>query len=351
VFHLTNEFIIFVWNHHLKTRFFILSIIICVKVSAQDIHFSQFSGSLLNLNPALTGFFNGDYRVNAIYRSQWLSVPVPYSTISMSGETRIRQSSNTKDMVGVGLLFNNDKAGDTRYGTTQMYLSGTYIHPLKADSSLLISAGLNVGFCSVGFDYERMTFDNQYDGLNYNKSSATGENFNWTRYNFGDINFGAAAQYILNRKQRFILGTSLHHLTTPVITYQGNDQSALDLKSSTYLLFSTPINLKTDVVAELLYNRQGKYNELIPHASLKYYLNKDANQSIMAGMSFRAKDAFILRGGYTYKDLQAGIAYDINTSKFTAATNRRGAFEIYVIHIFYKKYQTIIKKKPCPVFM
>jgi hypothetical protein len=90
---------------------------------------------------------------------------------------------------------------------------------------------------------------------------------------------------------------------------------------------------------------------LIPHASLKYYLNKDANQSIMAGMSFRAKDAFILRGGYTYKDLQAGIAYDINTSKFTAATNRRGAFEIYVIHIFYKKYQTIIKKKPCPVFM
>lgn len=318
---------------------------------SQDIHFSQFSGSLLNLNPALTGFFNGDYRVGAIYRSQWQAVPVPYSTISMSGESRMRVSSETKDMAGFGLLFNNDKAGDTRYGTTQLYVSGSYIYAAKADSSLLVSAGLNVGFCQVGFDYDRMTFDNQYDGLNYNKSTATGENFNWTKYNYGDINLGFAAQYLQNRKYRYILGTSIHHLTSPNITYQGNDISKLDLKSSTYLQFSAPVNLKMDIVAELLYNRQGKYNELIPHASLKYYLNKDANQAIMGGLSLRAKDAFILRTGYTYKNTQAGMSYDINTSKFTAATNNRGAFEIYIIHILFKKYQTIVKKKPCPVFM
>ena len=318
---------------------------------AQDIHFSQFGGSLLNLNPAFTGFFNGDYRIGAIYRSQWQAVPVPYSTISMSGESRMRASANTKDMIGLGIVFNNDKAGDTRYGTTQMYFNGSYIRSVKQDSSLLISMGLNIGYCQVGFDYQRMTFDNQYDGLNYNKTTATGESFNWTKYNYADINFGAAGQYILNRKQRFIIGTSLHHLTTPHITYQGNDVSRLDLKSSTYIQFVTPLDLKTDIVTELLYNRQGKYNELIPHASLKYYLNKDANQSILAGLSLRAKDAFILRGGYTYKNLQAGMSYDINTSKFTAATNHRGAFEIYIIHIFFKKYQTIIKKKPCPVFM
>lgn len=318
---------------------------------AQDIHFSQFNGSLLNLNPALTGFFNGDYRIGAIYRSQWQAVPVPYSTISMSGESRIRAKSTNNNMLGVGLLFNNDKAGDTRYGTTQLYLSGSYIHAAKADSSLLISFGANVGYCQVGFDYNLMTFDNQYDGLNYNKSTATGERFNWTQTNFADINLGMAAQYILNKKQRFVLASSIHHLTSPTISYQGNDVSKLDLKSSTYVQFTTPVDLKIDIITELLFNRQGKYNELIPHASLKYYLKKDANQSILGGLSFRAKDAFILRVGYTHKDLQAGMAYDINLSKFKAATNGRGAFEIYVIHVFFKKYQTIIKKKPCPVFM
>lgn len=335
----------------MKKNLFIAFLFVSIFTNAQDIHFSQFSGSLLNLNPAFTGFFNGDYRVGAIYRSQWQAVPVPYSTISMSGESRIRPSSATSNMVGLGLVFNNDKAGDTRYGTTQLYLSGSYIHAAKADSSLLLSFGANVGYCQVGFDYNLMTFDNQYDGLNYNKTTSTGERFNWTKYTFGDVNFGMAAQYILNKKQRFIVGTSFHHLTSPNISYQGNDVSKLDLKSSIYLQFTTPIDPKIDLVTELLYNRQGKYNEFVPHASLKYYLKKDANQSISGGFSFRAKDAFIVRAGYTNKDLQAGIAYDINLSKFKAATNYRGAFEIFVIHVFYKKYQTIIKKKPCPVFM
>lgn len=320
-------------------------------VKGQDIHFSQFSGSLLNLNPALTGFFNGDYRVNAIYRTQWSAVPVPYSTISFGGDHRFRPSSKNKNSIGVGLLFNNDRAGDARYGITQLYGSGSYIYSAKEDSSLLISGGLNLGLNQVGFDYNKMTFDSQFDGLNYNSSDPTGENFDWTNYTYLDLNMGFAAQYLLNRRQRFILATSLNHLTTPKITYQGNNLSKLDFRTGVYAFFSTPVSNNVDLIAELNYNRQGKYNELLPHASLKYYLKKDANQAVLGGLSLRAKDAFILRGGYTYRDLQAGIAYDINTSKFTAATNRRGGFEIYVIYIMFKKYQTIIKKKPCPVFM
>ncbi|MBL7916966.1 MAG: PorP/SprF family type IX secretion system membrane protein [Bacteroidia bacterium] len=335
----------------LRKVYLIAIVIAFTLIKAQDIHFSQFNGSLLNLNPAFTGFFNGDYRVGAIYRSQWQSVPVPYSTISMSGESRFRPSSQTRDAAGIGILFNSDVAGDARYGTTQLYLSGSYIYNAKEDSSLQISMGLNLGYCSVGFDYNRMTFDNQYDGLNYYKNAATGENFQWTRYNFGDFNLGVAAQYILNNKHRIIYGISANHLTSPNITYQGNDVSKLDFKLGNYVSFITPISLKDDVVAELLYNRQGKYNELIPHVSIKHYLNKDANQAILGGLSFRAKDAIILRAGYTFKNLQSGIAYDINISKFTAATNRRGAFEIFVTYIMFKKYQTVIKTKPCPVFM
>jgi type IX secretion system PorP/SprF family membrane protein len=336
-------------------RFLLRSLITtCILLStlkAQDIHFSQFNGSLLNINPAFTGFFNGDYRVGAIYRTQWRAVPVPYNTVSFSGETRIQPDLERRDMMGVGVVFNNDRAGDTRYHTTQLYVHGSYIYSAKEDSSLLISGGLNLGYCSVGFDYARMTFDNQYDGLNYYANSPTGEQFQWTNDNFFDYNVGAAAQYILDRKHRFVFGTALHHLTSPHITYQGNDVSKLDRKSSTYAQFVTPINQKVDLVAELLYNRQGKYNELVPHASFKYYTNKQINQSISAGFSARAVDAFILRGGYTYKNLQAGVSYDINFSKFTAATNARGAFEIYVIHVFFKKYQSVLKKKPCPVFM
>ena len=49
----------------------------------QGMHFSQFYNAPLLLNPANTGFHtDGDMRVGMNYRSQWLTVPVPYTTSS-----------------------------------------------------------------------------------------------------------------------------------------------------------------------------------------------------------------------------------------------------------------------------
>jgi type IX secretion system PorP/SprF family membrane protein len=322
------------------------------KVSfGQDIHFSQFNGSLLNLTPGFTGLFNGDFRVGAIYRSQWQAVPVPYSTFSMNGEARIKPKQLVKDMVGVGLVFNSDKAGDSRYGTTQLYANGSYIFLGKPDSTLLFTIGMNLGWCQVGFDYDKMTFDNQFDGVNYNKTTASGENFDWTKYNYADLNLGTGIQYILDNKHKFTVGLGFHHLTSPVITYQGNKLSKLDFKLTNYLSYSTPINQKVDVIAEALISKQAKNYEIIPHSSLKYYFNKDDNKAVLAGLCLRARDAVVFRFGYTHKTLQSGIAYDINTSKFTAATNRRGAFEIFVNYVISRKPSNFVKKRVCPVFM
>ncbi|MBL7912937.1 MAG: PorP/SprF family type IX secretion system membrane protein [Bacteroidia bacterium] len=318
---------------------------------SQDIHFSQFNGSLLNLTPGFTGFFNGDFRVGAIYRSQWQAVPVPYSTFSMNGEARLKPKKLVKDMVGVGLVFNSDKAGDTRYGTTQLYANGSYIFLGKPDSSLLVTLGMNLGWCQVGFDYDKMTFDNQFDGVNYSKATASGENFDWTKYNYADMNLGAGVQYILDYKHHFTLGLGFHHLTSPVITYQGNALSKLDFRLTNYLSYSTPINQKADIIAEALISKQAKNYEIIPHSSLKYYFSRDDNKAVLAGVCWRAKDAVVFRFGYTHKTLQSGIAYDINTSKFTAATNRRGAFEIFINYVISRKVNNFVKKRVCPVFM
>jgi type IX secretion system PorP/SprF family membrane protein len=318
---------------------------------SQDIHFSQFDGSLLNISPAFTGFFFGDFRVSAIYRSQWQSVPVPYSTISMSGEARIKPRSFVKDMVGIGVTFNNDVAGDARYGTTNLYFSGSYINPLKQDSSLLLSLGMNIGWCQVGFDYNKMTFDNQFDGVQYSAGTPSGEKFDWYRYNYADANLGAALQYRLNNKHYFSLGMGFDHITTPVITYQGNMLSKLDFKTINYLRYSVIVNREVDIIADAMINKQGKYYEILPHSSVKYYFNRDNNKAVLGGLSFRARDALVVRFGYTEKTLQSGIAYDINISKFTAATNRRGAFEIFVNYIIRKQSAYTVKKRICPVFM
>lgn len=318
---------------------------------SQDIHFSQFNGSLLNLSPGFTGLFNGDYRVGAIFRSQWQSVPVSYSTFNMNGEMRFKPKQLTKDMLGIGVVFNSDRAGDARYGSTQLYLNGSYIFLAKADSSLIFTLGMNAGWCQMGFDYTKMTFDNQFDGSGYNQSLASGEKFNWTTSNFFDFSVGSAVQYILNHKHKFVYALGVHHLSGPVISYQGNDLSKLDFKMTNCLSYSRPINNKTDIIAEALISVQGKNYELIPHASLKYYVNSDNSQAVLGGLCFRSRDAVIVRFGYHYKTMQSGIAYDINISKFNAASNRRGAFEIFINYVMKVKPSFTAKKRVCPVFM
>ena len=297
--------------------------------------------------------FNGDYRFNAIYRTQWQAVPVPYKTVGISADMRYRPQQLKSDCIGVGLQFNNDQAGDAYYTTNQIYLSGSYIHKLKKDSALLVSVGFNTGYSTTRFAYNRMTFDNQFDGYNYNNGSATGENFKSEKSGFTDFNIGMAFQYSFSQLTRLTYAFSFNHLTNPTITYQANTISKLDSKLGNYLAFEMPVtdNNKFIWMSELLYSHQGKYNEFIPGTNVKYMMNIENNNGVSLGLYLRTRDAVVARLGYTYKTTTAGMSYDMNTSKFIAATNRRGAFEIFVTHIIQRYRPFIAKKRVCPVFM
>lgn len=295
--------------------------------------------------------FQGDYRIGAAYRNQWHSVPVSYSTFSMNGEKRFKPLQFEKDMIGLGLVFNNDQAGDASYRSTQVYANISYIFLVRPDSSLLLSFGGNIGWYHVGFDYSKMTFDAQYDGFAYNNSLASGERLGTTRKNFADYSFGMVIQYLHAHKHRFTYGLGIHHLSSPTITYLGNDLSRLDYKFTNCLSYSTPINERTDIVAEALMTLQGKNIELIPHVSLKYFTNRAENQAIQGGLCFRTKDAVVARIGYQFRTFQSGLSYDINISQFKTASNFRGGFELFVNYIIKVKPSFIAKKRYCPVFM
>lgn len=321
------------------------------QVTAQDIHFSQYNGSVLNANPAFTGFFDGDYRVGAIYRSQWQSVPVSYSTFSAFGDTKLKIDKLKSDRIGVGILFNNDKAGYANYAINQLYLSASYMHKLNKDSTLLWSTGLNAGFSNIAFNYSKMTFDSQYDGNRYSSSLGTGENFSATSTGYMDVTAGTLLKYIFRQRAYVQYGFTYCHVNTPRITFQNNSSIKLDPKLYNYLSFQYPVAASVDVVVEFLQQHQGKYNELIPAAMVKLHLNEKTQQQVGLGFNYRAKDAFVARLFYQVRTLNAGIAYDVNTSKFLAATNKQGAFEIYLTYIIRKIVPFVPKTRVCPIYM
>src|SRR5690606_1192725 len=107
-------------------------IIICFGVlgsfalNAQDIHFSQFYMSPLNLNPALTGVMNCNVRLVANYRNHRASVVKSnaYITYSVSYDQRI--PVRRYDFFVVGGSFWGDKAGELDFATLQGRLSLAY---------------------------------------------------------------------------------------------------------------------------------------------------------------------------------------------------------------------------------
>ena len=174
-----------------------LSIIYCPLSIAQDIHFTQFDNSPLNLNPANTGLFNGDYRLNLIDRDQWSSITVPFKTFSASFDTKLITNSYKKDMFGIGIVFYNDKAGTSDFGTTEAELSLSYTKSLDALATQYLSFGIMAGMGQRTLNTSNLTFDNQFNGYVYDPAMPGLEQFNNTNFIFPDISAGVNWLYYI----------------------------------------------------------------------------------------------------------------------------------------------------------
>lgn len=319
---------------------------------AQDIHFSQFNNSPLNLNPAQTGLFNGDWRFVGNMRNQWSSVPVPYRTFSLSTDTRWKNEI-LQGIPAVGLLINTDKSGDSKLTTTNVLLPIDYIKKLNKDSTHFISLGIQPGMTTKSFNPSNLSFDNQYDGDAYNPALASGENFSSYRITYLDIGGGIAYLYKMNNRKMVNVGISLQHLTRPKQKFFSDGTDRLDIKTAFSGMSEFPVSEQLDLVPSFIYQHQGKYNETMVGSFAKYILTPvdGMTSAISLGAFYRLKDAFIIAATMDYRNFNVGMSYDINTSKLYAATNHRGGFEISVIYIFKKVIPFVAKKRVCPIYM
>ncbi|MDF2437876.1 MAG: hypothetical protein K0Q95_2252 [Bacteroidota bacterium] len=319
---------------------------------AQDIHYSQYNATTQNLNPAQTGLFDGDWRFVGNFRTQWSAIPVPYKTFSLAGDTRLKTKLEN-DVPAVGMQINNDKSGDSKFTTTQVFLSGSYIKKLTSDSTNFVSVALQPGISTKAFNVNALTFDNQYDGDQYDPSIASGENFSKTRITYLDLGGGVAYLWRKNNRMKVNAGFSAFHLNRPKQSFFNNDEIKLDVKTVFTGIGQIPVSTKIDVLPSFMYQRQGKFNETLLGLFGKYYLAPVNGQeaAFSLGAFYRVKDAFILAANMDYRSFNVGISYDVNTSKLREATNRRGGFEISVIYIFKKLVPFVAKKRVCPIYM
>ena len=307
-------------------------------VNAQDIHFSQFDETPLQLNPANTGVHH-DVRVITNYKNQWKAVGSPYRTFALSGEVQLLKKK--KHQMGVGIDFFNDKAGDAEMKSTQGNLSLSAI--ININDKSLISAGIMAGFTQRSMTADKLTWGNQYNGMAYDAALPTGETMTPGSISFAD--FGAGVQFSYGTDEMYIsannakkvnIGVAVFHPHQPDYSFYGNNSERLHMKTvihgdAAIGMSNSNLVLKPSYIVFI----QGATKEITPGMSFQYILQEASKYTgnkkpaaLSIGGYYRLQDAAIAVLKFEYANYAIGLSYDINLSKLKTVTSTRGGFEI-----------------------
>lgn len=305
----------------------LLAVPLCA--AAQDIHFSQFYETSILRNPALTGVYNGDYRLSVMYRNQWSSISAPFQTAQAGAEIK-KQIGESQDFIGIGLLGYYDKAGSINLMTLSGSLALSYNKQLNEEHSTFLSFGIMGGYLQRSFDASKITLGNQYGG------GAAGETI--PNNKVSQMDFGAGINYTSNvgadNKTNYSIGVSGYHLTRPENAFYDNSAIRKDFRWNLNAGVNWLINDMWSAQLQGNFALQGKYNETILGGMVGRKNDESVSENsliLYGGLFYRVGDALIPVVKIDYNDLTFGVSYDMNVSKLRAASNLQGGFEISMV--------------------
>lgn len=322
---------------------YILTILIVTGLSpaafSQDIHFSQFFETPLLRNPALAGIFTGDIRVQAVYRTQWNSVTVPYQTGSVNGEYK-KPIGRGDDFLTIGGQILYDKAGTVALQATHILPTLNYHKSLSSEKNMFLSLGFMGGWVQRRIDRSKVTTNSQFDGTGFNPTLSDGESFLRNQYSYLDASVGMSfnSQVGDNIDNNIFFGLAYHHFNKATkVSFYGNPNYEMIPKwvgSAGVRMNMTDFSFFT---LEGNYSKQGPFTETMAGAlySLKLDDMEDPKYIIHAGAYLRWKDAVIPVTKLEMKPLAIAVSYDANISQLKSASKGRGGFEL---SLTYQKY-------------
>lgn len=307
---------------------FVLLVTLNLKVTAQDVHFSQFFETPLWRNPSLAGIFKGDIRVQAVYRDQWNSVTNAYRTGSVNAEFKM-PVGKMDDFITTGVQVLYDRAGTVGFTSSHLLPAINYHKSLSSEKNRYLSLGFMGGVVQRRLDLSKVTTNSQYD------NGGLGENFASTQYNYLDGSVGMSYNSGIgnNTNNNFFLGAAYHHFTRPKTTFYRNANIELHPK----WVFSGGVRFGVSEYAYMTiqadHSMQGGFAETVAGGMYGLKLGGDPDNpqyTIHAGGFLRWDDAFIPVLKLDYTPFSLAFSYDVNISKLKQSSFGRGGFEVSV---------------------
>lgn len=328
-----------------------LLLVLSGTLSSQDIHYSQFYNSPLNVNPAKTGIFNGDKRLNLSYRSQWRSVPVPWTTFSGSFDRKFYPKYGKQHFFSFGVLFNYDVQGElSDLNLTNINLTGSWTKMLNENN--LFTVGALIGYATRAYDSQSQTWDRQWNGVSFDPSLSPGEVFDSERISFLETGLGLNYRWQKSKRTKLDLGIGGFHIFEPTVSFfnTGNDVS-LARRISLTGISSFQLTEKFDLGVNGLYQFQQDSKEFVGSLLGKFHVNRNRGKELEfhVGMGWRSGKSWYPIIALQHRQYYVSINYDVDHSDFSEIHNirRPTSFEV---HFNYIMTDVRPKVKVCPIF-
>lgn len=306
-------------------------------LSAQDIHFTQFTYAPLSVNPAQTGLFEGTYRIGGLYRSQWNSgvkngyqTPVLYVDLPIKGLRK-------QDWIGLGVNFARDAAGLAALTSTGIGLNAAYHIGLDAKAQSVLSIGVAVGFMQRSINADQLIFQDVLQNPGGGKSLDL-PNIDTKGISYRDINIGANLRSKMSKTSTLNIGLSYEHVNSPKDnlfnpTTIAPTAAKLPGRFNFYATVDAALNKRFSVFPALIFRTANGTSETMLHAVGGLKIDPKKNIMIRGGLGYRLGDALQILAGLDYGDIRLGASYDYTTSSLRANTKAQDGFEVAMAYI------------------
>lgn len=362
--HLPFSYLMHTKRFFLIGSLFLMGLFYATEASAQDPRFAQFYANPLQLNPAMIGAFEGQFRFTANYRDLYGSILAskPYRTLTAGVE--IKSPVARGDFATFAFNALRDRAGESNFQQTQLNIGGSYMKQLDGsrrggDGQYLVIGG-QLGAGQRSYNWEDLWFTEQFDvnSASVNYGADNGEAFERANTNlYLDFNAGLLWYALFDDRTSIYFGGSMHHLNRPGISLLDNPMEKLPTKYTVHGGGEVPFTNNLSLMPAVAFLSQGTAMSTTFGGNFRYTNLEWKELAIRAGLWGHvankldqgfAFDALIFTTILEMERWNLGISYDVTTSVLAVTNNSRGAFELSLIYVH--PAQSRKYKVSCPNF-
>ena len=254
-------------------------------------------------------------------RSQWLAVSKPFMTMGAEVDGAVYKNHRRQELLGLGLTFNGDKAGDVNYRSVQAVLSLSYIKNIGRHSRHKLGLGLYGGIINNHFDLDLSTWDNQFvDGIFYPYLPA-GEDFETIQRLYADVGAGVFWSFLPTKSVLLRAAVSASHVNRPFYGF-GETNARLPVKYTAHFYSQIALSREISLSPMFYASWQRSLSEYLFGCNVEYFNKKNSYTTLYTlggGILYRWNDALVFNGFVSWQNLRFSIAYDVNVSPLSVS--------------------------------